>query len=245
MKKWMALFGFALLCIASGAGAQTLLSNLSLSGSATANTTASDYRYTRHIRGGSGRGGHGTVYYSWDPYTDETINQSLAMVLGGSSGNAAAAGKFYAPTYSAAASGTTSVSNLASSAVFTTTYNASTTINTPQVAHQRVTAAAKAGSTFYFTLTAHADVTIVATGSANGGFALYGPMDEGVGEILVWSGPGTVSTIRPLGPGNYWITSSTGGSALQDTQLNIFTNPGTTDAGYSFTVTFTKKNGDD
>src|SRR5579871_170490 len=244
MKKGIALLGFAALCLAPGAGAQTLLSNLSLSGSVTASITSVDYRYTKHLRSGSGRaGGVHSVYYSWDPHTDEQTNTSLAMILNGSSGTASVTGTFYAPTYSATASGTTSVSNLATSASFTTTYNASTTINTPSVAHERVTANTQANSTFYFTLTASADVTVTATGSANGALALYGQLDEGVGVILSLSGAGT--TTATLGPGSYWIVSSTGCNALQDTQLNTSLNLGTTDAGYAFTVTFSKHSGGD
>jgi hypothetical protein len=243
MKKWIILLGFAALCLAPGAGAQTLLSNLSLSGSVTASATAVDYRYTKHTRGGSGRGGgyRSTTYYTWDPHTDEQISPSLAMVLNGSLGTATATGIFYTPTYSATASGTTSVSSSDISASFTTTYNASTTINTPPVAHQRVTANTQANSTFYFTLTDFADVTVTATGSANGALALYGQLDEGVGVILGSNGAGTATAT--LGPGSYWIVSSTGGSAGQDTQLNTSLNLGTTDAGYSFTVTFSKQSG--
>lgn len=245
MNKWTTLLVIAAFCFATSAGAQTLLSNLSLSGSATASITSIDYRYTRHTRSGSGRGGHSTTYYSWDPYTDQLINPSFAMVLNGSSGAATAVGTYYAPTYKAAASGTTSVADTADSAVFTTTYKASTTIKTPQKAHQRVTAAANASSTFYFTLTDFADVTVKATGSANGALALYGPMDEGVGEILGLSGPGTTSASFTLSPGNYWIKSSTGVSAVQDTQLNTLLNLGAAVANYSFTATFTRNAGGD
>jgi hypothetical protein len=245
MKKWTVLLGFAALCLATGVGAQTLLTNLSVSGNVTAGITAIDYRYTRHTRSGSGRGGHSSTYYSWDPYTDEQINGSLAMVLGGSSGATTATGTYYAPTYSATASGATSLSNSATAATFTTTYTVYATLDTPQVAHQRVTATADAGSTFYFTLNNSAKVTITATGSANGSLALYGQLDEGVGVIIGLSGPGKVATSSSLGPGYYWITSSTGSSAVQDTQLNTFLAIGATDASYSFKVSFKKSAGDD
>ncbi len=241
MKHWTALLGFAALSFATGAGAQTLLSPLSLSGSANGGVTSIDYRYTRHTTGGSGRGGHGRTYYSWDPYTDQQINATVPMVLNGTSNTATAAGTFYAPTYGATAAGTTSVvSNTANSAVFTTSYNANTILNTPSVAYQRVVATATAGSTFTFTLTDYTDVTVTATGSANGALTLYGTLDEGTGPILGLSGAGTVSTSASLSPGNYWITSSTSWSALQDTQLNSFLNIGTTNGNYSFKVTFTK-----
>ncbi len=242
-EKRILLLGFAALCLEPGAGAQTLLSNLSLSGSVTASATAVDYRYTKHTRGGSGRGGgyHTTTCYTWDPHIDEQISPSLTMVLNGASGTAMTTGIFYAPTYSATASGTTSVSSSDSSASFTTAYNASTTFNTPPVAHQSVTATTQTNSTFYFTLTDFADVTITATGSANGALALYGQLDESVGMILSSHGAGTVTTT--LGPGSYWIVSSTGCSAVQDTQLNTSLNLGTTDAGYSFTATFSKNSG--
>lgn len=247
MKKWTALLGLATLCFAPGVGAQTLLSNASLAGSVTASSTSIDYRYTRHTRGGgSGRGGgggHVTVYYTWDPHTDQQINTSPALILNGSSGTATAAGTFYAPTYSASASGTTSLSSASNSAVFTTTYKAGTTLQTPQIAHQKVTAAVTTSSTFYFTLTDFADVTITATGSASGALALYGTLDEGVGVILALSGAGTSATSASLSPGNYWITSSTSGSAIQDTQLSTFLNLGTTDASYAFTVKFTQNAG--
>ncbi len=246
MKKWTALLGFAVLCFAPGAGAQTLLSNLSLSGSVTASITSVDYRYTKHTRGGSGRGGgyHTTTYYTWDPHTDEQINTTDAMILNGSSGTATAAGTFFAPTYFANASGTTSMTNAANSAVFTTTYTAGTTLKTPKVAHQKITASATDSSTFYFTLTDYTDVTVTATGSANGALALYGTLNEGVGVIISLSGAGTVSS-STLAPGNYWISSSTSNSAVQDTQLSTFLNLGTTNANYSFTIKFAKNSGGD
>ena len=243
MKKLAALLGFAALCFAPGVGAQTLLTNNSLSGNATATTTSSAYRYTKHTRGGgSGRGGgyHTTTYYSWDPYLAQTTSPSVALLLNGSSGTATATGTYYAATYSAAASGTTSLSNAATSAVFTLTYTASTTLNTPQVAHQRVTTTVQANSTFSFTLTDYTDVTVTATGSANGALELYGPLAEGVGGILALNGPGTATTSASLAPGAYWITSSTLGSALQDTQSNTLLNIGTMKADYAFTVTFSK-----
>ena len=245
MKKWTALLGFTALCFAPGAGAQTLLTNPSLSGSATASITSIDYRYTKHTRGGSGRGGgyHTTTYYTWDSHTDDLINTSLAAVLNGSSGTATAAGSFYAPTYRASASDTTALSSSSSSAVFTTTYQAGTIINTPHIVHQRVTATANASSTFYFTLTDYTDVSVKATGNANGALALYGTLDEGVGVVLALSGAGSGTTSSSLPPGNYWISSSTGNSAVQDTQLNTLLKLGTTNANYSFTVTFSKQSG--
>ncbi len=247
MKKWTAVIGFAALCIAPNIGAQNLLSNPSLSGSATASITSVDYRYTKHTRGGSGRGGgyHTTTYYTWDPHTDELLSTTLAMVLNGSSGTAAAAGTFYAPAYSDSASAATSVSSTTTSAVFTTSYKASTALNTPQVDHQKVTAAANASSTFYFTLTSNADVTVSATGNANGTFALYGSLDEGVGVFLALYGPGTATSSASLGPGSYWITSGTSDSAVQDTQLGSLLNLGSTNANYSFRVTFKKNAGGD
>jgi hypothetical protein len=108
--------------------------------------------------------------------------------------------------------------------------------------HQKVTGLAKAGSTFYFTLAGHASVSLTSSGSALGGLALYGQLDEGVGEIVGLSGAGT--TACSLGPGSYWITSSTGCTAKQDTQLSQFLNLGTTDASYAFTVSFAQSSGD-
>ena len=241
MKRLALLFGLVMVWAGQIVNAQIQLSNLSLSGSATATTTSSAYRYTKHTRSSGGRGGgHTTTYYSWDTYLAQTTSQSLALILNSSSGTATATGTYYAPTYNATASGTASLSYSANTAVFTTAYKASTTINTPQVAHQRVTATTQANSTFYFTLTDYTNVTVTATGSANGAFALYGKLDEGVGVILALNGPGTVTTSASLPPGDYWIPSSTGGSAAQDTQFNTLLNIGTTNADYSFTVTFSK-----
>lgn len=110
------------------------------------------------------------------------------------------------------------------------------------MAHQNVTTTANASSTFYFTLTDFADVRVTASGSANGTLALYGNLDEGVGVVLALNGAGT-STSTALSPGTYWISSSTGCSATQNTQLNTLLNIGTTNANYAFTVTFSRNAG--
>ena len=237
-----ALLGLAAIGFTSCAGAQTLLTNLTLSESATATASSSDYRYTRHRISGGGRGGHTITYYSWDPYLDQSTSLSLPMVLNGSSGNVTAVGTFYAPTYSATTSATTSLSNTSTKAVFTTTYNASTTLNTPQVAHQNVTVTAQPGGTFSFTLTDYTDVKVTATGDANGVFRLFGP---GVGVVLgPLYGAGTLTTESSLPPGSYWITNSLVYTAEQDTQINTLLNLGTTSASYAFTATFSQGSAD-
>lgn len=244
MNRLAALFGLAVIGFAPGAGAQTLLSNLSLAESATATTTSSDYRYTKHTSGGSGRGGgyRSHTFYTWDPYLDQTTILSLPMFLNGSSGNTTSAGTFYAKTYSATASATTTLSNTATKSVFALTCNASTTLNTPQVAHQNVTVTAQPGGTFSFTLTDYTDVKVTATGSANGVFRLF---TSGSGVIMgPLYGAGTLISDSTLPPGDYWITNSLVHSAAQNTQINTLLNPGTSSDSYSFTVTFTQVSAD-
>lgn len=240
MNRLAAFVGIAALCMSRGTSAQTLVSNPSLSGSVTAAVTAGDYRYTKHTISSGGRGGHTSTYYSWDLFKDESLTTSLTMLLNGNSGTAAPIGTFYGPTYSATATGITSLTSTAASATFTTTYGAGTVLTTPQLLHQMVTTSVSGSSTFYFTLTARASIAVTANGSSNGALALYGNLDEGVGVIFGLSGPGGTGSNITLGPGTYWITSSTSGSALQDTLANSFINLGTTDSSYSFTLTFTK-----
>lgn len=244
MKRLAFLFGLAMIWCGQIVHAQ-MLTAVSLSGSATASATSIDYRYTRHTRGGSGRGGgyHVTVYYTWDPHTDEAVTASLPLILNGLPGNATAIGTYYAPTYAATASASTSLINTATQAVFSTSYQAAMTLNTPQVAHQRVAATAQPSGTFYFTLANYANVTLTGAGSANGVVRIFNQNGAGVvvGPLL---GPGTITTETSLPPGNYRIDSSLAYSAIQDTQLNALLNPGTTSDTYSFTVTFTPGEGD-
>lgn len=164
------------------------------------------------------------------------------MVLNGSTGNASSTGSFYAPTYSATASAATSLSSTATQAVFKTTYNAVTTLNTPQVAYQNVTVTAQPGGTFTFTLTDYTDVKVTATGSPYGSFRLFAP---GAGVIMgPLYGAGTLFTDTSLAPGTYWITNGPVYTAEQDTQSNTFLNLGTTNVSYTFTVTFSQGSAD-
>lgn len=244
MKRLAALFGLAVIGLGPGAGAQGLLTNLNLSESATATTTSSDYRYTKHTSGGSGRGGgyHTRTFYTWDPYMDQSTSYSLPMILNGSSGNTTSTGTYYASTNSATSSAATSLSNTATKSVFTTTYTASATLNTPQIAHQNVTLTAQSGGTFYFTLKDYTDVKVTATGDANGVFRLF---TYGVGVVMgPLYGAGTLTTDTSLPPGDYWITNSLTYTAIQDTQSNTLLNLGSTSTSYSFTVTFTQGSAD-
>jgi plastocyanin len=242
MKRLTAVFALAAIGVGPIAGAQALLTNLTLSESAMATATSIDYRYTKHTISAGGRGGHTSTYYSWDPHVDQAMSFSLPMILNGSSGNATSFGTFYAPTYGVTTSATTSLTSTARNTVFATTYNATTTLNTPPVAHQNVTVTAQPGGTVSFTLTSYTNVKVVATGSAYGVFRLFAP---GVGVVLgPLYGAGTMVTDTSLPPGNYWITNTLVYSASQNTQSNSLLNPGVTGATYGFTVTFSQGSAD-
>jgi hypothetical protein len=222
MKIGLTGIGLVALGCCQVATAQNLLSNVSLDETATATTLSTDYRYTRHTTSGSGRGGHPGYRYSWDPYTDQTTSSSLPLQWG-SVASATSTGTFYAPTYSASATGVTSLTNTPARAVLTSNFSATTTLTTPLGAHQAVFLSAQSGGTIYFTLTGYANVSVTATGSPNGVFRLYGP--------------GTLGYDGPLPPGSYWITTSLVYSSGENTQLGTSTNPGTTSEAYGFSLT--------
>jgi hypothetical protein len=234
MKIGLTGIGLVALGCCQVATAQNLLANLSLAQTATATTLSTDYRYTRHTTSGSGRGGHPGHRYSWDPFTDQTTSSSLPLQWG-SVASATSTGTFYAPTYSASATGVTSLTNTPARAVLTANFSATTTLTTPLGAHQAVFLSAQSGGTISFTLTGYANVRVSATGSQNGVFRLFGP---GVGVLVgPLYGAGTLGYDGPLAPGSYWVTTSLVYSSGENAQLGTSTNPGTTSAVYGFNLT--------
>ncbi len=241
MKHWLTFLGLAALGCCQVATAQNLLSNVSLSESATATALSTDYRLTRHSISTGGRGSRPHIYYTWDPYTDQTITSSVPLQFGIPS-SATAAGTFYSPTYSATAKSETNLINSPTKAVLSEHFTALTTVLTTLDAHQAVTVTANPGGTITFTLTGYTNVSVTTTGDAEGVLRFFA---SGVGVLIgPIYGAGTVTYDGSLAPGTYWITTSLDYSSGKDMQSGTFTHPGTSNRTYGFTVTFTPGSAD-
>lgn len=237
MKRLTLILAFAAVASSQIVRAQNLVSAFSLSGSVAASTASYDYRYTKHTISAGGRGGRTTTYYTWDPYLDQSTTTSFPLQFGVMQG-ATSVGTFYGPVYSAGATAFTSFTTTPTQAVLTVSYTGTTTATTTLGAHQSVTVTAQPGSTFTFTLTGWATVSVTTTGTTDGVFRLFGP---GMGVILgpLYGAAGPVIRDTPLAPGTYWVTNSLTTTSGINAQTGTITNPGTTSTAWGFTMTLT------
>lgn len=158
------------LCVAfagSFSFAQTILTDVSLTGDATASTQSIEDVWTR---GGSPRTG---FYYYWRPVVRQSTSMSVPLAFNAPTGLVTSTGDYYQPPYTANVLASTKFVNKAATALFVVKGQSMDTAIPDLPAHHRCSATASFAPRLYFTVPADTFVTITFKGAAPSGSNLY------------------------------------------------------------------------